>query len=61
MTYTCYREYITNYFISTSVQTAELLRKNMPQIVDNSQLCLTGRHFICRIKCSDGAKRKTPE
>ena len=32
----------------------------MPQMVENSQLCLTGRHFICKIKCSDGAKRKTP-
>ena len=61
MTHTSYMEYIANYLISTSVENAQLLRKIIaPQIVDNSQLQLTGRHFICKIKCFDGAKRKTP-
>ena len=59
MTHTCYREYIANDLISTSVTTAQLLRKSMPWIVDNSQVRLTGRHFICKIKCLDGARRKT--
>ena len=49
-------QYIANYLISTSVENAQLLRKNIaPQITDNSQLRLTGRHFICKIKCFDGA------
>ena len=43
--YNCYREYIADYLISTSVEIAEILRKNTPQIVDNSQLHLTGRHY----------------
>ena len=60
MTYTSYREYIANYLISTLVKNAQLLWKTVPQILDNSQLQLTGRHFICKIKCLDGAKRKTP-
>ena len=60
MSHTSYREYIANYLITPSVQTAELLRKNTPQIVDNSQLGLIGRHFICKIKWLNGAKRKTP-
>ena len=39
MTRASYREYIANYLISTSVENAQLLRKNIaPQIIDNSQL-----------------------
>ena len=60
MTHASYREYIANYLISASVENSQLLRKNIPpQIVDNSQLRLTRRHFICKIKSLDGAKRKT--
>ena len=32
-----YRKHIANYLISILVETAQLLRKYMPQIVDNSQ------------------------
>ena len=53
MSHTSYRKYIGNYLISTCVQTAKFLRKNTPQIVENSQLHLTGRHFICKIKSLD--------
>ena len=61
ITHASFREYIANYLISTSVENAQLLRKNIaPQIVDNSQLRLTGRHLICKIKYFGGAKRKTP-
>ena len=58
--HTRYREYIAKYLITTSVDSAVLTRKTIPLAIQNSEVCLSGKHFVHKIDSLPGAKRKTP-
>ena len=54
-----YREYISNYLITTSVENATCLKKQSVDI-DNMQLHLAGKHFIRKFTSIPGSKWKSP-
>ena len=46
MSHSAYREYISNYSITTSLETVTCLRKKPPTPIDNTETRLNGKHFI---------------
>ena len=55
-----YREYIANYLIATSIETTTCLKKKPSIEIDNTQLHLSGKHFIKKFLTVPGSKRKSP-
>ena len=60
MSHSGYREYIANYLITTSVESATCLKKKPAIDIDNSQLRLAGKHFVKKFPTVPGSKRKSP-
>ena len=60
MSNTGYREYITNYLITTSVKKATCLKRKPLKEIDNTQLRLAGKHFIRKFPPVPSSKRKSP-
>ena len=50
LTHTGYRECIAKYLITTSIDSSLLLRKTVPQSLDNSEARLPGKHFISKFE-----------
>ena len=60
MTHSSYREYIARYLLTTSLKTANCMKKKIPVPIDNTPLRLSGRHFITKFDSVPGSKRKYP-
>ena len=60
MSHSSYREYISNYLITTSLENATCLRKKPPTPIDNTETRLNGKHFIKKFECLPNSKRKAP-
>ena len=60
LSHSAYREYIANYLITTSIEEATCLKKKPCPDVDNTQLCLSGKHYIRKLPSVPGSKRKAP-
>ena len=60
MSHTGYREYIANYLITTSVETATCLKRKPLIEIDNTQLRLARKHFIRKFPFVASSKRKSP-
>ena len=60
MSHSAYREYISNYLITTSLATATCLRKKPPTPIDNTETRLNGKHFIKKFERLRNSKRKSP-
>ena len=60
LSHSAYREYIANYLITTSIETATCLKKTLSIDIDNTQLCLAGKHFMRKFTTVPSSKRKIP-
>ena len=60
MSHSSYREYISNYLITTSLENATCLRKKPPTPIDNTETRLNGKHFIKKFEHLPNSKRKAP-
>ena len=60
MSHCAYREYITKYLITMSVESATCLKKKPSIEIDNSHLRLAGRHFVRKFTTVPGSKSKMP-
>ena len=58
MTHSSYREYIARYLLTTSLETANCMKKKIPVLIDNTPLRLLGRHFITKFDPVPGSKCK---
>ena len=60
LTHTGYRGYIAKYLITTSIDSSLIIRKTVPQSIENSEAQLLGKHFICKLECLQTGKQKIP-
>ncbi|MCG8622400.1 MAG: transposase [Proteobacteria bacterium] len=60
LSHTAYRERIASYLITTSVETATCLKKKPSIDLDNTQLRLSGKHYIKNWSAVPSSKRKSP-
>ena len=60
ISHSSYREYISNYLITNSLENATCLRKKPPTPIDNTETGLNGKHFIKKFECLPNSKRKSP-
>ena len=55
-----YREYIAQYIITTSLETAMCTKRTPPVPIDNTELRPSGKNFISKLDTVVGSKRKAP-
>ena len=60
LSHSAYREYIADYLITSSVEKATCLKKKPSLDIDNTQLRLSGKHYIRKFPTVPGSKRKSP-
>ena len=60
MSHCAYREYIAKYLITTSVKSANCLKKKPWIEIVNSHLRLAEKHFVRKFTTVPGSKRKMP-
>ena len=58
--HSAYREYIAQYLITTSLETATCTKRKPPFPIDNTETILTGKHFVSKLDTVVGSKRKSP-
>ena len=49
MSHSAYREYIVQYHISISLITATSTKRKLPVPIDNTQMRLSGKHFVSKL------------
>ena len=55
-----HREYIAQYLITTSLETATCMKRKPPVPIDNTEMRLSGKHFVSKLDTVVGSKRKAP-
>ena len=58
MSHPAYREYIAHYLITTSLETTTCTKKKPPVPIDNTEMRLSGKHFVSKLDTVVGSKRK---
>ena len=53
-------EYIAQYLITTSLETATCTKRKPPVRIDNTEMRLSGKHFVSKLDTVVGLKRKAP-
>ena len=49
MSHSAYREYIAQYLITTSAETATCMKRKPPVPIDNTEMRLSGKHLVSKI------------
>ena len=49
MSHSANREYITQYLITTSLETVTCMKRKPPVPIDNTEMRLSGKHFVSKI------------
>ena len=60
MSHSAYREYIAQYLITTSLETVTCTKRKAPVRIDNTEMRLSGKHFVSKLDTVVGSKRKAP-
>ena len=60
MSHSAYREYIAQYLITMSLKTATCTKRKPPFPIDNTEMRLSGKHFVSKLDTVVESKRKTP-
>ena len=54
------KEYIVQYLITTSLETVTCTKRKPPVPIDNTEMRLSGKHFVSKLDTVVGSKRKAP-
>ena len=57
MSHSAYREYIAQYLITTSLETATCSKRKPPVPIDNTEMRLSGKQFVSKLDTVVGLKR----
>ena len=60
MSHSANREYITQYLITASLETVTCTKGKPPVPIDNTEMRLSGKHFVSKLDTVVGSKRKAP-
>ena len=58
MSHSAYREYIAQYLITTSLKTVTCTKRKPPVPIDNTEMRLSGKHFVSKLDTVVGSKGK---
>ena len=60
MSHSAYRDYIAQYLITTSLETVTYTKRKSPVPIENTEIRLSGKHFVSKLETVVGFNRKEP-
>ena len=58
MSHSANREYIMQYLITMCLETVTCTKRKLPVSIDNTEMSLSGKHFVSKLDTVVGSKRK---